>query len=53
MGEQTRNILGKIAGRQTILSDKPDGRVNRLPVGLRQIGATGNLPLHADPKSVA
>ena len=52
MGEQTRNILGKIAGRQTILSDKPDGRVNRLPVALRQIGTTGNLPLHGDPKSV-
>ena len=25
----------------------------RLPVGLRQIGTTGNIPVHADPKSVA
>jgi len=25
----------------------------RLPVALRQIGTTGNIPLHGDPKSVA
>ena len=28
-------------------------RKERLPVGLRQIGTTGKLPLHGDPKSVA
>jgi hypothetical protein len=34
------NWLGKRAGK-------------RLPVGLRQFGTTGNIPLHRDPKSVA
>jgi hypothetical protein len=42
-----------VAGRQTNLSDKSDGIGNQLPVALRQIGTTGKIPLHGDPKSVA
>jgi hypothetical protein len=29
-----------------------DRSCNQLPVALRQIGTTGNLAVHADPKSV-
>ena len=39
-------------GRKTIASYKPDRGINRLPVVLRQIGTTGKLAVHADPKSV-
>jgi hypothetical protein len=30
-----------------------DPAQRRLPVGMRQIGTTGKIPLHADPKSLA
>jgi len=33
-------------------SYKPARGIERLPVVLRQIGTTGKLPVHADPKSV-
>jgi hypothetical protein len=33
-------------------SYKPARGIERLPVVLRQIGTTGKLPVHADPKSM-
>jgi hypothetical protein len=36
-----------------VYASKPDRGSKPLPVGLRQIGTTGNLALHGDPKSVA
>jgi hypothetical protein len=36
-----------------VYASKPHWGGKPLPVALRQIGTTGNLPLHRDPKSVA
>ena len=40
----------KTAGLETY-TNRRGGK--RLPVALRQIGTTGNIPLHWDPKSMA
>ncbi len=50
MNETADLCLERIA--RIILSNKPNGITNHLPVGLRQINPTGNLALHRTPKSV-